>query len=320
MENIYTLDQIKGVLRNINAVKAVEDGFIALSEGKAVIPPVGELLFDNPPGDLHIKYGKITGDEYFVIKVATGYFENYKLDLPSGTGLMLVFRQKTGELAGILLDEGYLTNLRTAAAGAVAAKYLAPEKVNCIGIYGAGIQGRMQVEVLKELVECNNVMVWGNSENELAVYKEEMEVQGYNVTTTREENEIPEACNLIITATPSRRPLLKADRIKKGTHITAMGSDTQEKQELEAEILKMADIVAADSIIQAESRGEIFKALSGGTIKKEKIVELGNVIKNKALQRADDNQITVADLTGVAVQDIQISVAVYEALQKSDNI
>jgi len=143
MAKIFNLSQIKDVLKNIDPLQAIEEGFVAYSQGKVVVPPIGEMLFENPPGDVHIKYGYIKGDDYYVIKIASGFYENIKLDLPAGTGLMLVFKQKTGELACILLDEAYLTNVRTAEAGAVVAKYFAPKDVYCIGIFGAGIQGRM---------------------------------------------------------------------------------------------------------------------------------------------------------------------------------
>ena len=314
MENIIDLSQIKDALKDIDPLQAIEEGFVAYSQGKVVVPPIGELIFNNPPGDVHIKYGYIIGDEYYVIKIASGFYENVKLNLPTCSGLMLLFKQKTGELASILLDEGYLTNVRTAAAGAVVAKYLAPKNVRRIGIFGAGTQGKMQLEYLKSTIDCNDVVVWGINEQELAAYKKAMEPLGYNIQTTQDADDIAAACNLIVTATPSKSPLLRAKQIRKGTHITAVGSDTPEKIELEPKILQMADIVVADSLSQCQARGEIYQALKAGLIKKEKLAELGNVIRNRELQRSSDEQITVADLTGVAVQDIQISKAVYEAL------
>jgi len=131
---------------------------------------------------------------------------------------------------------------------------------------------------------------------------------------TLEADDITSSCNFIVTATPSKKPLVRSELMLKGTHITAMGSDTPAKQELESDILQKADIVVADSLSQCKLRGEIFKALEAGVMKAEKPVELGNVIMNKKLQRESDDQITVADLTGVAVQDYQISKAVYEEL------
>lgn len=314
MTKIFTLDQIKEVLKDIEPLQAIERGFVAYSQGKVVVPPIGELIFKEPPGDVHIKYGYIADDEYYVIKIASGFYENRKLNLPTHNGLMLVFKQKTGELVCILLDEAHLTNVRTAAAGAVVAKYLAPKNVECIGIFGAGTQGRMQVEYLESIVDCKDAIVWGINQKELDLYREDMEPFGFNLKTTLDAKDIPENCNLIVTATPSKSPLLSAEQIKKGTHITAVGADTAEKNELDPRILQKADRIVADSVDQCLLRGEIYQAIKAGMISEENIVELGNVIVKKELQRSSDEEITVADLTGVAVQDIQISKAVYEAL------
>jgi ornithine cyclodeaminase len=317
--NIFNLTQIKQVLPGIDPIRAIEDGFVAYSRGKTIIPPVGELIFENPPGEAHIKYGCIRDDEFYVIKIASGFYENIKLGIPPNTGLMLLFKQRTGELASILLDEGYLTNIRTAAAGAVAAKHLAPKEVHRIGIFGAGVQGRMQIQYLKDIVSCNKIMAWGMNEKELNRYKLDMEALGYDVLTTLDPKDVAENCNLIITATPAKSPLLKEDYIKPGTHITAMGSDTPEKIELEPGILKRADIVAADSLAQCQSRGEIFQAVKAGIMDHKKPVELGHIISGRSPKRDSDTQITVADLTGVAIQDVQVSVAVYNALKSLSN-
>lgn len=314
MPKVYTLDQIKEVLTTLDPVQSIEEGFVAYSQGKTIIPPVGELIFKAPPGETHIKYGYIIGDEYYVIKIASGFYENYKLDLPNYDGMMLVFSQKTGHLLCILLDECHLTNVRTAAAGAVVAKYLAPRKVSCIGIFGAGIQGRMQLQYLKSVIACRDVYIWGVNQEELDVYKSDMESNGFRIQTTLDAAEVASNCNLIVTATPTKTPLLHSDQILPGTHITAMGSDTPEKNELDPKILQQADLVVADSISQCLLRGEIFKAIQAGLIRDDSLLELGNVITTNELRRSSDGQTTVADLTGVAIQDIQISVAVYKAL------
>ena len=314
LTQIVSLDQINKILKQINPIKEIEEGFIAYSNGKVIVPPVGEMIFDNPPGDVHIKYGYIKEDDFFVIKIASGFYENIKIGLPSYSGLMLLFNQKTGELISVLLDEGHLTNVRTAAAGAVVAKYLAPKKVNRIGIFGYGVQGKMQLEYLKTIIDCREVIVWGRNDKKLQLYKEEMGIQGYNVETTKEVKEVTSTCNLIVTCTPSTSPLILENHIQKGTHITAMGSDTAEKQELDSKILKMADKVIVDSINQAQSRGECFRAMKSGEITSEKLIEVGQMIQNKKLQRISEEEITIADLTGVAVQDIQITKAVWNAI------
>jgi len=161
MTKTFNLDQIKQAMKNIDVIKIIEEGFVAYSQGKVVVPPVGEMIFEEPPGETHIKYGFIKNDDYYVIKIASGFYGNYKLDLPSNYGLMLLFSQKTGFLSCILFDEGWLTAVRTAAAGAVAARYLAPKNISRIGIFGAGEQGRLQLGYLKGIVDCRDVIAWG---------------------------------------------------------------------------------------------------------------------------------------------------------------
>ena len=316
MSKTYDLAQIKRVLKSIQAVPEVEKGFVAYSEGKAVIPPVGELQFKEPPGETHIKYGYLLDDDYYVIKIASGFFISPNSNRYTSNGLILLFKKGTGDLICALDDECYLTNVRTAAAGAVCAKYLAPKDVECVGIIGAGTQGRMQLEYLAQVTNCKEVMVWDMDQSALDDYKKDMEPLGYRVQTMLSAKDICAHCNLIVTATPSKSPLLFADKIRKGTHITAVGSDTPQKIELDPAILQKADIVVADSISQCLLRGEIHHALAADVLQKERIVELGSVIVRPELRRRSVEQITIADLTGVAVQDIQIAKAVYHGLKE----
>jgi len=317
MPVVVSLAEIKRVLAAIDPIPLIEEGFAAYSRGEVVVPPVGELVFNDPPGDVHIKYGYIKGDDFYVIKIASGFTDNPKRGLPSGDGLMLVFSQKTGVLEAILLDEGYLTNLRTAVAGAVVAKYLAPSRVTAVGIVGAGVQGRMQLDWLRRVRKFDEAVVWGIDEEELAVYRRDMESPGLKIRTTLRAEEVAAAANLLVTCTPATSPVLKAEWIRPGTHITAVGSDTASKQELEAAILARADRIVVDSLSQSELRGEVFKAVSAGVIERDRLVELGRVIADEKLRRASDSEITVADLTGVAVQDIQISKAVWLAIRSA---
>jgi len=308
-----TLDEIRALLPSLDLLPAMEAGFVAYSSGQAVVPPVGELLLDK--GEAHIKYGYLRDAPYYVIKIASGFYDNPKLGLSSSNGLMLLFRQETGELLCILLDQGYLTDVRTAVAGAVCARHLAPRRVNRIGIVGTGTQARLQLSYLKTVTSRRDVLVWGRSESSLEQFRHETASKGYKVETTRKPADILRTCNLIITVTPSKEPLLLAEDLQGGTHMTAVGSDTPFKQELDSMILKRADVVVADSIAQCLERGEIHKALENRHIQKEDLLELGNVIAGKIPGRTGDQQITVADLTGVAVQDIKIATAVFEALK-----
>ena len=314
MTKIYTLEQIKNVVETMDFSTEIEQGFIAYSNGQVIVPPVGELIFEDPPGDTHIKYGYIKGDEYYVIKIASGFYQNVKINLPSSSGLMLVFSQKTGALETILLDEGFLTNIRTAVAGEIVAKYMAPKEISTIGVFGTGTMARMQVQALQTVTNCKRLMVWGRSESSLEAYKNDMEANGFEVHTTMESVDVTETSNLILMTTPSSMPLIDVSQIKKGTHITAMGSDTAEKQELDTKILLMADIVVADSLTQCRERGEVYKALLTNDLKLDKVIELGHAIKSSNRIRTSEDQVTVADLTGVAVQDVQIAKVVSAAL------
>ncbi len=256
-----TLDQTRIILPSLDIIPQIEKGFQAYSEGRVIVPPVGEMILEK--GEVHIKYGFVKQDEFYVIKVASGFYGNPALGLPSGNGLMLLFTQETGELVSILLDEGHLTNIRTAVAGAIVAKYMAPSKINRIGIAGAGTQGRLQLKYLKGVVDCREALVWGVNQEELDAYRLDMENEGFSVETTLDASEIPALCNLIVCTTPSKTPIFRSRDIREGTHITAIGSDTPDKQELDSAILRHADVVVADSIEQCMVRGEVYKAMHG---------------------------------------------------------
>jgi ornithine cyclodeaminase len=312
---IITREEIDAALPKVDLMTEIEQGFIAYSHGQAVVPPVGELVLDDPPGDVHIKYGYIKGDDYYVIKVASGFYENPVNNLlPSSNGLMLMFSQQTGELVSVLLDEGSLTDIRTAVAGAIAAKCLAPSDVTRIGIVGSGIQARLQLQYLAPVTECRQVLVWGRNQASLDDYVAEMAGHGFEVATTMDARDVMASCNLIVTTTPAEKAILRAANLRRGIHFTAVGSDTPAKQELATAILGRADLVVADSISQCLERGEIHHALATKKLSRTDIVELGSIIAGDAAGRTTDQQVTVADLTGVAVQDIQIAKAIHAAV------
>ena len=315
MADIVSRERIEDALRTIDPVPLIEAGFAAYSRGEVVVPPVGEMLFSDPPGDVHIKSGYLKGDEVYVIKIASGFYPDPASHRAVSNGLMLVFSRRTGELAAVLLDGGRLTDIRTAAAGAVAARLLAPAEVTRAGILGAGVQGRLQLEYLRRVRPIEEAVVWGLDEAELAAYRKDMEAAGFRVRTTLEAREVADACRLIVACTPATKPLLFADWIRPGTHITAMGSDTADKQELDPEILGRADRVVVDSLSQSETRGEVFRAVRAGVLGREGVVELGAVVSDPRLGRRSESDITVADLTGVGVQDIQIAKAVWAAVR-----
>jgi ornithine cyclodeaminase len=309
MLKIISLEEIKTLLKDINVIDLMKEAFIQYSNGNTVVPPVGELIFQNPPGDVHIKYGYIRGDNLYVIKIASGFYENHKFGLPSGQGMMLLFSQKTGQLESILLDDGHLTNIRTAAAGALAVNRFSSNKTESIGIIGSGVQARLQLEYIQKNNLYNKVFLWGRNKKRVQEFYLEIR-NNYNVEITSNPSDLAKKSNIIITTTASENPLLKSNDIKSGSLIVAIGSDTENKQELDSEILRDASLVITDSISQSKSRGEVFKALSKGMINEKEVVEFGNAIQNTNLNRINNGTVVI-DLTGVAVQDIAIASKVY---------
>lgn len=305
---IINRKQIESVIDKINLLEEIEQGFAEYSKGNVVVPPIGELLLEK--GEVHIKYGFVKNDSQYVIKIASGFYDNPLLGIPSSNGLMLVFNQNTGELAAILLDEGFLTDIRTAVAGSISSKYFSPKKINCIGIVGTGIQARLQLQHLKSVTKCRQVIVWGRNSNNLEQYVRYFKNSEFNISPTLDITKLTNECNLIVTTTPTKSPILLADQIKPGTHITAVGSDTPEKNELDSKILVKASSIIADSKKQCLQRGEIYHAIQNKLIDENKILELGNVISGKTAFNRSEKDITVSDLTGVAVQDIKIAQAV----------
>ena len=303
MTTVYSRAQIAQVIRPKEVIAAMERAFAAYSNGEAVIPPVGQLDFEDPPGDCHIKYGYLKQGSTFTIKIATGFWKNPERGLASSNGVVLVFSSETGELLTIFQDEGYLTDMRTAAAGAVAAKYLAPQEIGCIGIIGAGLQARLQLDYLREVTPCRRVKLWARAMDRARA----LTVPGFDIEVVASPSAVAADARLIVTTTASRAWLLGAADVKPGTHITAVGADGGGKQELEPQLLALAQIRAVDSVSQCSKYGDSAFALEQGLIETRDLVELGRVIQDPALRRRSAQDISIADLTGVAVQDMAIA-------------
>lgn len=316
MSAIISRSEIEATIAQVDAIAAMERALADYSAGRANITPVGEILFPEMDGEAHIKSGHISGDDVFVVKVATGFYRNADNGLPSNSGVVLVFSARTGMLHSILLDGGYLTDVRTAAAGAVAAKYLAPANISRIGILGTGVQARLQAEMLKGVTACRSILLWGRRAQATEDCARDLEGRGYTVEISDTPAQVAKEANLIVTVTASKTPLLAAGDIRPGTHITAVGADTAEKQELASDLVATADIIAVDSLIQSRERGELRHVVLDAPATTQKAVELGSIVSGRASGRISENQITIADLTGVAVQDIEIAKAVLRAIGK----
>lgn len=311
---LITKPQILASLDTERALSAIEEGFIAYSAGNVQVPPVQAFTFAETNGDCCIKSAYKVGSPTFTVKVSTGFYDNPSNGLPSNDGLMMVFSAHTGQPLALLQDQGWLTAMRTALAGRIAARLLAPSQVKAIGILGTGMQASMQLEQLRSVTDCRQVIVWGRHAEGLGAYVTMARHLGFTVRSTHDAAELAGLANLIVSATPSREPLLQAHWIQPGTHITAVGADGPGKQELDPALVARADRLVVDSITQCAQYGEVSHAIGKGLVTASQLVELGALLASRARGRESDDQITLADLTGVAVQDAQIADCVLAAI------
>ncbi len=311
---VVPLTQIREVVREDQALRAIERAFVAFSRGDVTVPPVGHLDFPAAHGELHVKYGWIRGSPTFVVKLATGFYDNPLLGLPSGNGCMLVFCARTGRPLALLEDEGWLTELRTGIAGAIAAKWLAGTPIRRIGIVGCGVQARFQLRCLRLVTDCRDVVVFGRNPAHVARYIEEMQAEGLRVVAAASPAAVAASADIVVTTTPSRTPLLAAADLRPGMHVTAVGADGGGKQELAADCFARADLCVVDSRAQCERFGDSSFAVRTGHITPEQLVELGTVLTGTPPRQTRRDLISIADLTGVACQDIAIAELVAQAL------
>ncbi len=306
---VLTEAEIRGLLGPQEAYEAVRDAFVRLAKGQAVLPGVLSLDIPETRTEAHVKGAYLRGSKHFAIKAASGSYDNPSRGLPSGGGMVLVFDATTGLPTAVLFDNGYLTDVRTGAAGALAADLLAKASIERVGMLGVGNQARYQLEALLRVRRPKAVVAWGRDRGKAEAYASEMTAKHRVPVEAVGSPEV--ACrgsDLIVTVTPSQEPLVHVNWIEPGTHITAVGSDAPEKQELDPEILRRADKVVADRLDQCLRLGEIHHAVDVGVIRRDAVsAELGEIAAGLKPGRTSDQEITVADLTGVGVQDAAVA-------------
>jgi ornithine cyclodeaminase len=291
------------------AIDAVRDAFARLARGEATLPGVIGLDLPQAQGEVHVKGAWLHGTPFFSIKEAAGFYGNGARGLPVGSGLILVFDAATGFLRAILFDNAYLTELRTGAAGALAADLLARKDASRVAMIGTGGQARYQIEALREVRDVKEVFAWSRSPEKARAYAawlgESFDITAWAVASAQEA---VEASEIVVTVTPSREPVVKAEWLRSGQHVTAVGSDGPDKQELEAAAVSRADLVVADRLDQCLRLGEIHHAVAAGVFSAQRVhAELGELAAGLKPGRTADTQITLCDLTGVGVQDAAVA-------------
>jgi ornithine cyclodeaminase len=306
---------LRQVATPATAVEVMREAFRADGEGRTQVPAVINLHVPGARGEFHIKTAHIDGVPHVAVKVASGFLDNPDRGLPSGSGLMAVFDAATGMPTALLLDNGYLTDLRTGAAGALAADHLALPRITTVGVIGSGIQARFQVRCLHVVRQFTRIIAWSPTAARLAAYCRDMRAEGFDASPARDAQAVCEAADVLITTTPSRAPLVRAAWLRQGMHVTAVGSDSPGKQELDADCLDTADLLVVDRYGQCSAYGELHHALAAALLTRNDVhAELGSIIAGQKPGRTSNRQISIADLTGVGFQDTAIASFVVSAL------
>lgn len=290
------------------AVDAVRDAFRADGEGRAHVPAVINLEVPAYHGEFHVKTALIDGVPHVAVKIASGFYDNPAKGLPSGSGLMAVFDAATGVPVALLLDNGFLTDIRTGAAGAVAAEVLAPSTIATVGVLGSGLQARHQVRCLRCVRPFARLVAWSPDRLHLDAYLREMRDDGLEARAAATPEAVCREADVLLTATPARAPLVQAEWLRPGQHVTALGADAPGKQELDAACLTRADLLVVDRLTQCAAFGELRHALDAGLLRPDRVhAELGEIVAGRKPGRTTARQITIADLTGVGFQDTAIA-------------
>jgi alanine dehydrogenase len=318
MEVLWANDET--VRRNLGmgkVMEAVEEAFRQHGLGRVQMPPKMYLTFPKYGGDLRVMPAYMESLEMAGVKIVNVHPENPSRGLPTVMALVVLNDPRTG--APIALFNGTsLTDLRTGAAGGVALRYLSRKDARVVGIVGAGNQARTQLSAASRVLEVEEVLVTSRSLEESRRFQVEMEGEmGCEILPRKTVAEVCD-CDVLITTTPVRKPIVRDEWIREGTHINAIGADARGKEELEPAILKRAKVVV-DDWAQASHSGEVNVPLEKGTLTREEIYgELGEIVCGKKEGRETEEEITVFDSTGLAIQDVATATLLYRVLKERE--
>lgn len=305
---------VRSALDMASCIEVCEQAFAAYSSGAAELPGVIHLDVPEAQGEIHVKAGHLHGSPRYAVKIASGFYSAGRAAID---GMVVVFDAYDGAPVAFLLDNGFITDLRTGAAGGVAARHLAPADVEVVAMIGTGGQSVQQLDALvAERPGVRDVRLWGRTPAHAAERAAMLATRlgsGRTVRAVSDVRAAVEGADLVITATSAREPLVTADMIESVRHVTAVGSDGAGKQELDPEILRRADLLVVDSRDQCGRLGELQHALDQA----DRAVELGTICAGTSPGRSSAHHLTVCDLTGVGVQDVAAANAVLERATKN---
>ena len=302
--------EVESLLDMKGTLKVVEEAFRQHGLKKVQMPPKLYLYFKNHNGDLRTMPGYLEEQDITGVKIVNVHPDNPKIGLPTVMALVILNSTETGAPLAIM-DGTYLTDMRTGAAGGVAVKYLARKNAKTVGFVGTGNQARSQLMAINEIIDINEIKATSASEKQTLAFKDDMELKiECEITPEKTIRQVCD-CDILVTTTPSRQPIVMNEWICEGTHINAIGADAPGKEELDPMILKRSKVIV-DDIQQASHSGEVNVPISKGSLSVNDIFgELGEVITGKKKARTNDSDITVFDSTGLAIQDVATADLVY---------
>lgn len=308
MVRVLGREEVRRLVGMADAITVVREAFAAADQGAAVMPAPLELRLPDADGELHVKGAYLKGAPVFVVKTATGFYRNPARGLPVSGGMTLVYDAETGVLLVLAADGGLLTELRTAAAGALAADLLAQRQAKAVGVIGTGGQARYQLHALLQVRPIELVRVWGRRREAAERYAREVATAGVTVSVAATARQAVEGAEVVITATSASEPLVEAGWLAPGAHVTAVGADMPHKQELDPQILALAGKYVPASVMAAARSGELHHAIEAGVFGTESVYgELPAVASGRLPGRTRADELTVADLTGLGIQDAAIA-------------
>jgi alanine dehydrogenase len=304
---------VEGLISIKEVIATVEEAYKAFNSGQVIQPAYTCIHLPPPRGEIDFKLGYCEANEIISMKASSGGFPNNPIEhsVPSGMGTILLFDARTCALICVM-DGSLITGLRTGAAGAVSVKALARKDAKTITSIGTGNQARMQIRAIREVMTIEAIHAWDHHTASLAQYQADIEREfGIPVVMARSKQDAVEQADILVTTTRGKGSLVEAAWVRPGTHIVAIGTDTQGKQELEPDIFRNAKIVN-DSIAQCVEKGETWHPLNEKIISADDIhAEIGEILLGKKPGRETDDEITIFDSTGMAIQDNTTSNRIY---------
>ncbi|MGK5682399.1 ornithine cyclodeaminase family protein [Actinoplanes sp. URMC 104] len=312
---MVTAAQLRAAVHFPDLIEPVARVFQAASAGHAdsgliVMFPAGRP----EAGDVYVKSGTVRGCPIYIIKVSPWFAANVAEQRPQG-GFVAVFDSRTGHTLALLEDEHYLSDIRTAAAGAVVARALAPNRVDTALVAGSGVQAYWQPLALHRERPYRKLLVWARDPDKAATLTARLApvLPHVDIEVVPDLGPAARRADVILTTTQAREPLIHGDWLRPGQHITAIGADDATKCELDATVLRRARVYV-DARDTARDTGEVHRAIRAGRYALDDIAgELGDVLAGTTPARTSAGDITVATLAGLGAQDLA---AAEVALQK----